>query len=128
MEILSLLFSMSSANGVQAMDNMVSDRAQAETLKKVQDILRHLCIDDWQSEAHYQHQNKAEHCYKHVKERVNTVLNASGAPADCWLLCLKCVCFIFNWMAMESLNWRTPHEHLTGSTSDISMIYRFPFL
>ena len=28
---------------------------------------------------------------------------------------------------MESLNWRTPHERLTGSTPDISMIYRFRF-
>ena len=44
-----------------AMDKLVSDRAQAETSKKVQDILRHLCIDDWQSEAHYQLQNEAEH-------------------------------------------------------------------
>ena len=110
-----------------AMDKLVSDRAQAETSKKVQDILHHLCIDDWQSEAHYQHQNEAKHRYKHVKEHVNTVLNTSGAPADCWLLCLKYVCFIFNRMAMESLNWRTPHEQLTGSTPDISMIYRFHF-
>ena len=30
-------------------------------------------------------------------------------------------------MAMESLKWRTPHEALTGTTPDISMIYRFRF-
>ena len=71
------------------MDKLVSDRAQAETLKKVQDILCHLCIDDWQSEAHYQHQNKAKHCCKHVKECVNMVLNTSGVPANCWLLMPK---------------------------------------
>ena len=28
---------------------------------------------------------------------------------------------------MESLKWRTPHEALTGTTPDISMIYCFHF-
>ena len=110
-----------------AMDKLVSDKAQAEISQKVKDILRHLIIDDWQSETNYQHQNEAERRYRHVKERVNTILNTSGAPAECWLLCLKYVCFIFNRMAMESLKWRTPHEALTGTTPDISMIYRFRF-
>jgi len=43
-----------------AMDKLISDRAQVETSKKVQDILRALIIDDWQSESHHQHQNFAE--------------------------------------------------------------------
>ena len=30
-------------------------------------------------------------------------------------------------MAMESLRWRTPHEALTGTTPDISVIYWFCF-
>ena len=72
-------------------------------------------------------QNEAECHYKHVKEHFNTILNTSGAPANCWLPCLKYVCFIFNQMAMESLYWHTPHECLTGSTPDISMIYQFQF-
>ena len=32
-----------------AMDLLISDRAQAEISNKVKDILCHLCIDDWQS-------------------------------------------------------------------------------
>ena len=47
-----------------AMDMLVSDRAQAEISNKVQDILRHLCINDWQSEPHYHHQNAAERRYR----------------------------------------------------------------
>jgi len=43
-----------------AMDKLISDRAQVETSKKVQDILRALIIDDWQSEPHHQHQNFAK--------------------------------------------------------------------
>ena len=38
-----------------AMDVLISDQAQMEIFNKVKDILRHLVIDDWQSEAHYQH-------------------------------------------------------------------------
>ena len=32
-----------------------------------------------------------------------------------------------NQIAVESFNWRTPYKMLTGSTPDISMIYRFKF-
>ena len=32
-----------------------------------------------------------------------------------------------NWTALESLNWQTPHQVLTGSMPDISMITRFKF-
>jgi hypothetical protein len=43
-----------------AMDKVISDSAQAEISKKVQDILRHLFIDDWQSEPLFKNQNGAE--------------------------------------------------------------------
>ena len=110
-----------------AMDTLVSDRAKSELSNKVQDVLRHFCIDAWQSEPHYQHQNAAERRYKTVKHNINKVMNMVGAPAYCWLLCLQYVCFIMNRMALQSLAWRTPYETLYGSTPDISMIYRFKF-
>ena len=37
-----------------SMDTLVSDRAQAEMSNKVKDVLRHLCINAWQSKPHYQ--------------------------------------------------------------------------
>jgi hypothetical protein len=40
-----------------AMDKLITDSAKAEISQHVLDILRALCIDDWQSEAEYQHQN-----------------------------------------------------------------------
>jgi len=46
----------------RAMDKLISDGAKAELSDRAQDILRALCIDDWHSEAHCQHQNFAEHC------------------------------------------------------------------
>ena len=39
---------------------LISDSAQVEISNKVQDILRYLFIEDWQSEAYHQHQNPAE--------------------------------------------------------------------
>jgi len=49
------------------MAKLVSDRAQLEVSKKVKDILRHLCIDDWQSEAQFQHHKFAELRYQETK-------------------------------------------------------------
>ena len=43
-----------------AMATHVSNRSQVKISNKVKDILCHLCIDDWQSEPHFQHQNPAE--------------------------------------------------------------------
>ena len=77
-----------------AMDKLISDNGKAQVSTKVKDVLRHLFIDDWQSEAYYQHQNPLERRYQNIKFNVNHVLNMTGAPAYCWLLCLYYVIFI----------------------------------
>ena len=66
-----------------AIDKLISDCAQLEVGKKVKDILCQLCIDDWQEEPHFQHQNFAERHYQDIKEKVNYLLNNSGAPLSC---------------------------------------------
>jgi len=53
-----------------AMDKLISDGAQAELSDRAKDVLRALCIDDWHSEAHYQHQNFAEDRWRHIKKNV----------------------------------------------------------
>ena len=50
-----------------APNKLVSDRAQAEVSSAVQDYLRWLLIDDWQSEPHRQNQNPAERRYQVIK-------------------------------------------------------------
>jgi hypothetical protein len=110
-----------------AMDVLVSDRAQVEISKKVQDVLRFLCIKDTQSEPNQQHQNSAERRYKSAKFNSQQTMNMSGAPAECWLLCMQYTCFVMNRMALQSLHWRTSFESLHGQTPDISMVYRFKF-
>ena len=46
-----------------AMTQLISDSAQVEISKRVLDVLRALCIGDWQSEPHQQHKNPAERQY-----------------------------------------------------------------
>ena len=109
------------------MDTLILDRAQVEISNKVLDVLRHLCINDRQSEPHFHHQNPSERKYRDVKQKTNRVLNETGAPGNTWLLCMQYVCFIMNRMALRSKDWRTPYKILNGETPDISMIYRFCF-
>ena len=75
---------------------LVSDHAQDEISKCVQEILWTMYIRAWQSEPHYQHQNPAEWQYQDLKRMVNTILDHIGAPTYCWLLCLMYVSFILN--------------------------------
>ena len=106
---------------------LVSDRAQVEISDKVKDILRALCIGDWQSEPHQQQQNPAERKFQTVKRMTNTVLDHTGAPASTWLLCLMYVCFILNLAASASLGGHNPIFVGTGQSGDISPLLRFPF-
>jgi hypothetical protein len=98
----------------------VSDRAQVKISGRVKDILRSLIIGNWQSEPHRQHQNQAGRKYQDVKWMANTIMYRTGLPPQTWLLALTYVCFVLNFTASASLNWRTPMEILTGSTPDIS--------
>ena len=106
---------------------LVSDSAQVEISQKVQDILRSLCIDDWQSEPHQQHQNPAERRYQTVKRITSTLMDRTGASADTWFLCMKYVCFVLNHTACKAINWQIPMRVLSGTTPDISPILRFSF-
>ena len=104
---------------------LISDRAQVEISNKVKDILRSLCISDWQSEPHQQHQNPCERRYQTLKSMTNTVLERTGSPAYLWLLCLQYVAFILNNSVSDALNGTTPLQLLTGSTNDISPLLFF---
>ena len=109
-----------------AMDQLVSDSAQVKVSNKIHDVLRTLCIDSWQSEAYYQHQNPSERRFQTVKTTTNTVLDRTNAPPSAWLLCLLYVIFVLNNTFCNSIN-AVPIQQLTGSTNDISPLLRFHF-
>ena len=76
------------------MDTIITNGGKYEISKKVADLLMSLLIIQYESEPYHQHQNKAEQHYGVVKRYINTLMNLTGAPAQCWLLCLVYVCAI----------------------------------
>ena len=109
------------------MDKLLSDSAKTEISNKVMDILRAYHISNWHSEPYLQNQNPAEWRYRTIKSWTNTVMNRSGAPANCWLLCLIYVCYLLNHIACNALDGKIPLLALTGITPAISIILLFTF-
>ena len=54
-------------------------------------------------------------------------MNRSGAPANCWLLCLIYVCYLLTHIACSAIDGKIPLLALTGITPDISIILLFTF-
>ena len=69
-----------------AMSKLISDYPQVEISNKFKDILRMYHRSSWHSEPYHQNQNPSEWCYRAIKAWTSTILNRSGAPANCWLL------------------------------------------
>ena len=92
-----------------AMDKLLSDSAKTEISNKVMDILRAYHISNWHSEPYHQIQNPAEWRYRTIKSWTNTVMNRSGAPANCWLLCLIYVCYLLNQIVCTALDGKYPY-------------------
>ena len=108
-----------------AMDTLISDGGKYEISKRVTDLLRSLFIQDYQSEPYHQHQNKAENRFGLAKRYTNTVMNTSGCPACCWLLCLHYICVVLNHLASPTLQGICPVQALEGTTPDISFLLHF---
>ena len=110
-----------------AMDTLISDGDKYEISKRVTDLLRSLFIQDYQSEPYHQHQNKAENRFGLAKRYTNTVMNTSGCPAFCWLLCLQYICVVLNHLASPTLQGICPVQALEGTSPDISFLLHFSF-
>ena len=110
-----------------AMDTLISDGGKYEISKRVTDLLCSHFIQDYQSEPYHQHQNKAENRFGLAKRYTNTVMNTSGCPACCWLLCLQYICVVLNHLASPTLQGICPVQALEGTTPDISFLLHFSF-
>ena len=96
-------------------------------MKSPSESLHSLFIQDYQSEPYHQHQNKAENRFGLAKRYINTVMNTSGCPACCWLLCLQYICVVLNHLASPTLQGICPVQALEGTTPDISFMLHFSF-
>ena len=110
-----------------AMDTLISDGGKYEISQQVTDLLRSLFIQDYQSEPYHQHQNKAENHFGLAKRYTNTVMNTSGCPAFCCLLCLQYICVVLNHLASPTLQGICPVQALQGTTPDVSFMLHFSF-
>ena len=110
-----------------AMDTLISDGGKYEISKRVTDLLHSLFIQDYQSEPYHQHQNKAENRFGLANHYTNTVMNTSGCPACCWLLCLQYICVVLNHLASPTLQGICPVQALQGTTPDVSFMLHFSF-
>ena len=110
-----------------AMDTLISDGGKYEISKQVTDLVRSLFIQDYQTEPYHQHQNKAENHFGLAKRYTNTVMNTSGCPACCWLLCLQYICVVLIHLASPTLQVICPVQALEGTTPDISFMLHFSF-
>ena len=108
-----------------APNRLLSDHAITIRSNRVLDVLRALCIGQWTSEPHRQHQNTMERRYQTAKRITNIVMERSGSPASCWLLCMQYVCTVLNCTVCRSLDWKVPLTVLLGTTIDVSPLLRF---
>ena len=84
-------------------------------------------IQHYHSEPYHQHQNKAENRFGLTKLYTNTVMNTSGCPACCWLLCLQYICVVLNHLASPTLQGICPVQALQGTTPEASFMLHFSF-
>ena len=110
-----------------AMTKLISDYAKVEISNKVKDILRMYHSSSWNSEPYHQNQNPAKGRYCTLKSWTNTIMNRSGAPADCWLLCMIHASYILNHLLCEALAGNVPLGMLYGVSPDISIILLYTF-
>ena len=98
------------------MTKLISDYAKVEISNKVEDILRMYHSSSWNSEP-----------YCTLKSWTKTIMNRSGTPADCWLLCMIHASYILNHLSYEALGGNVPLGMLYGVSPDISIILLYTF-
>ena len=102
-----------------AMDTLISDGGKYEVSKRVTDLLCSLFIQDYQSERGNR--------FGLAKRYTNTVMNTSGCPAFCWLLCLQYICVVLTHLTSPTLPGICPVQALQGTTPDVSFMLHFSF-
>ena len=104
-----------------------SDGAREELRsEKVQSYLTTYFCASGKSEAGNQHQNRGERWIQDLKARARRLLEVSQAPKKRLGYLLQYICVLWNHTANRELKGKTPIEHKTGDTPDISWC-RFKF-
>ena len=109
------------------MTKLISDFAKVEISNQVKDILRMYHSSSWNSEPYHQSQNTADGRYCTLKSWTNTIMNRTGALADCWLLCMIHASNILNHLPCKALDGNVPLGMLYGVCPGISILLLYTF-
>ena len=92
---------------------LISNSAQTEIGNEMKDILRHLHIEDWQSEACHQHQNPCERCHQDMKCISNWPLDCTNSPPPLTLAaCIEVHSFPAEPHFLVTIGWQGPSPNL----------------
>ena len=109
-----------------AMSSIRSDNAKAEVNSiAMRDLLRLYAIGDSQSEAYYQHQNPIERRIQDVKRISQNIMDRTGCPAKCWLLCVLYVIGLLNHVVCS--NGTIPNSIFHNVVTDVSLYLSYHF-
>ena len=109
------------------MTKLLSDYAKVEISNKVKDILRMYHSSSWNSEPYHKSQNPAEGRYCTLKGWTNTIMNRTGVPADCCLLCMIQASYFLSHLSCEELDGNVPLGMLYGASPNISILLLYTF-
>ena len=98
-----------------------------QTSKAWQEILRKYNISQTTTEPHSPWQYLAERRIQDLKNLSKQLLDRGGADDALWYLALKYASHMWNKLADDSLNGKTPTEAAMGDTPDISDLLQFTF-
>ena len=103
-----------------------TDNAATETGLQWINFCRDYKVDTAYTEPRSPWQNYAEHGIGDLGRMVKRCMDAFDVPLNRHHWCQRWCCDVRNHLASRKLNWRTPHEKITGETPDIS-VFRFHF-
>ena len=103
-----------------------TDNAKTETGTKWTNWCQTYCVDTKFTEPHHPWQNRAEHAIGDLGRMVRRCMKEFNAPLSRHHWCQRWCKDVCNVLASRRLGWRTPKEHLTGKTPDLSP-FRFHF-
>jgi hypothetical protein len=101
-----------------------SDNAPEFKGKRWLSIIQKYCITPEYTEAYHPNQNLAECRGGAIKAAVVHLMTVTKTPNEFWCYALQYICYIWNFIARRTLEWKTPYEKHWGDTPDISM-FRF---
>lgn len=106
---------------------LLTGRAQEEMRGEWGQIVKKYRVRKRTTESHSPWQNRAEAKIRELKKLTRRALRSNNTPSEFWCYAIEWAARIRSYTAHDSINLgsRTPEEHITGTTPDISEYIHF---